>query len=105
VSFASSGGTQRLAPEHVLMTEFFSNRPYAKNSVSLSGYEVLRVVSVKRTIFWVVTPSDTSKKQGCVCRLLHSDSLLGLFFHPEDAGDKFLRNVCGLLPNYTALQA
>jgi hypothetical protein len=63
-----------------------------------------RVVSVKCTIFWVLTPSETSKQQGFACCLLHSDFLFGLFFHPEEAGEKFLRNTCGLLPDYTPFQ-
>jgi hypothetical protein len=32
------------------------------------------------------------------CCLLHADFLLDLFFHPEDVGDIFLRNV-GLIFN------
>jgi hypothetical protein len=30
--------------------------------------------------------------------------LLALLFGPQDGGDTFVRNVCRLLPNYTALQ-
>jgi hypothetical protein len=30
--------------------------------------------------------------------------LLGLLFEPEDGGEKFLRNIGGVPPNYTALQ-
>jgi hypothetical protein len=37
------------------------------------------------------------------CYLLHAEFLRGLFFHPEDGGDMFLRNVCCLAMEYTAL--
>jgi hypothetical protein len=30
--------------------------------------------------------------------------MLGLFFHPEDGDDAFIRSVSGLPTNYTALQ-
>jgi hypothetical protein len=34
---------------------------------------------------------------------LHAGFLLGLFFHPEDEGDMFIRNVGWLSTDYTAL--
>jgi hypothetical protein len=88
--------TQRLTPEHEFGDWFF----FFWQTVSLWGHELLRVVSVKCTIFWVC-----NARQGSASRLLHSNFLFGLSFNPEKAGDRFLRNVCRLLPNYTALQA
>jgi hypothetical protein len=36
------------------------------------------------------------------CWLLFADYLLGLLFNTEDGDSVFLRNVCELLPDYTA---
>jgi hypothetical protein len=42
--------------------------------------------------------------QGACCLLL-AGFLLNTLFDPEDAGDTFLQNVRGLLPDYTALKS
>jgi hypothetical protein len=39
------------------------------------------------------------------CYLLHSSFYLGSFFHPEDGGEIFLRNVSLLSTDYTMLNA
>jgi hypothetical protein len=63
-------------------------------------------------IFWDTTPRSPSKVnrrlgrawlQGRNCYPLHAAFLLGLSFHPEDRGDKFLRNVRWYSSDYSAL--
>jgi hypothetical protein len=82
------------------------------------GFEVLIMMTMKDTVFRVVTPftstqvhqyfeanvSDPSKTTAIICRLFLLLFLLGLLFDPEDGCSAFLRNVGGLLPDYTALQ-
>jgi hypothetical protein len=46
--------------------------------------------------------SDISSKQSSACRLLHARCLLGLLLDTEDASSTFLRNISGILPDYTA---
>jgi hypothetical protein len=62
-------------------------------------------LSYKSTISWVVTPcSLVEAHRGSPYHLLVV-FLLDLLFDPEDVGDTFLRNIDGLLPNHTVLQA
>jgi hypothetical protein len=42
-------------------------------------------------------------KQSTVCSLFYSGFFLGLFFHTQDGGDIFLRNIDWLSTDYTAL--
>jgi hypothetical protein len=60
-------------------------------------------------IYWDITPcsfrgtyrlhlqggiiSEAGSKQSPACYLLHAGFLFGLFFDPEDVGDRFLLNV------------
>jgi hypothetical protein len=55
----------------------------------------------KSSIFWVITLCSSLKVNWQLC--LPSDFLLGLFLDPKDGGDMFLRNVCWLWTDYTAL--
>jgi hypothetical protein len=54
--------------------------------------------------FWVVTPCSSEKaRENSAYRLLSTDFLPGLLFHPEDVGVVLLIYV-ELCPNYTASQ-
>jgi hypothetical protein len=69
------------------------------------GTEVLTPVVMKSTILWDITPCsplEVNRRFGGTYRLhlqallaicFHTGFLLGLFFNPEDSGNKFLRNV------------
>jgi hypothetical protein len=81
----------------------------------LKGFEVLKAVIVKCSVFWDVTPCSPFKvnrrfggkycillhgrrisharNQSEACYLLHAGFLLGLFFDPNDGGDIFLRKI------------
>jgi hypothetical protein len=45
---------------------------------------------------------ETTDQEG-YCYPLHAGFFLGSFFYPEDGGDMFIRNVGGLLTDYTEL--
>jgi hypothetical protein len=62
------------------------------------GFEVLAAVVMKTSIIWDIKPCSPSKVYRHFGEILlatcfHSDFLLGLFLHPEDGGDMFLRKV------------
>jgi hypothetical protein len=80
--------------------------------------EVLKIVTMKSVVFWVLTPRSSMKfrRFGGTYPSTSSGSKLceagnqqkqtadrSWLFDPEDEGDIFLRNV-GLYPNYTSLQ-
>jgi hypothetical protein len=48
-------------------------------------------------------PSKRDHHESNICCLFQAGLLPGLFFDPEDGGDKFLRNVGWLSPNYIVL--
>jgi hypothetical protein len=69
------------------------------------GFEVLTPVVTKNSIFLDITPcSPLNVNRRCggtylnirvrrISLCFHVGLLFGLFFHPEDRGDMFLRNV------------
>jgi hypothetical protein len=61
------------------------------------GFEVLRAVVMKISIFWDITPSSLLKVSRCfggTCHLHLQDRRISqLFFDAEDGGDMLLRNV------------
>jgi hypothetical protein len=64
------------------------------------------ILILKSSIFWNITTRSPLKvrwKQSPACYLLHAGFLLCLFFDTENGGDMFLRNVCWLSTDYTAL--
>jgi hypothetical protein len=72
------------------------------------GSEVLSAVVMKTSIFYDLTPcSPLQEHVASIIRvgdyLHHASFLLGSFFHPEDGGDKFLRNVGRLSTDYMVL--
>jgi hypothetical protein len=58
------------------------------------GFEVLTVASMKMAVFWIVAP----------CNLVEVYRRFRGTCH-DDGGSKYLKNVCKLLPDYTALQS
>jgi hypothetical protein len=46
---------------------------------------------------------ETGCKQNCTCSLVHAGFLLALFSVPEGRCDMFLKNICELPLDYTAL--
>jgi hypothetical protein len=56
------------------------------------GFQILRVVVIKSSIFWDIIPCSQARNQyegGSVCCLLPAGFLLSLLFNIEDGGDKF----------------
>jgi hypothetical protein len=63
------------------------------------GFEVLTVVIMKSTIFWVVTVcSLVEVHEHSACHLLVAGFLLRFLFSPGDGGSKFWQKIGGLLP-------
>jgi hypothetical protein len=66
---------------------------------------------MKNALFWAIKPYSqmrvnrsfgTYNKQKFVCGLHHLSSFFDFLSDPEDGGDKFLRSICWLSPDYTA---
>jgi hypothetical protein len=103
---------------------------YIHNGVSYYvGFEVLPAVFIKSIIFWSITPCSPLKVNrhfGGTYRLhlqgrrirqaryqresrcqaefyFKAGFLLVLFLDPEDGGDMFIRNICWLSTDYTAI--
>jgi hypothetical protein len=69
------------------------------------GFEVLTVVIMKSTIFWVVTVCGlVEAHQHSACHMLVAGFLLSFLFSPGDEGNKFWQKIAGLLPYYITLQ-
>jgi hypothetical protein len=93
-------------------------------SLSFVRCEVLRAVVTKSSIFWDTMPCSPLQVNGrfggtcslhfqgrrtnqvrnqAVSFLFYAGLLIGLFFDPQNGGDRFLRNFGWLLMEYTAL--
>jgi hypothetical protein len=59
------------------------------------GFEVLRAVALRVSIFWEITPCSPLEvaSRGSASDLLHACFLLCIFLNPEDGGYMFLQNV------------
>jgi hypothetical protein len=55
-------------------------------------------------VFYPLMDFDINSVEALNSAITSVSFLFGLHFYPEDADSKFLRNVFGLLPKYTALQ-
>jgi hypothetical protein len=78
--------------------------------LKIVGFEVLAAVVMKSPIFWDITPCGllkTNRRFGgtyrTACRLIHDGFFLVLNVDPEGGSYMFLRNVCWLATDYTAL--
>jgi hypothetical protein len=81
------------------------------------GFEILTAVATKDSIFRDIMlcsltkvnhrfgnyHQEGSKQSSSACYLFHACFLLCILFDPEDGGDIFLQNVCGLSLDDTAL--
>jgi hypothetical protein len=72
-----------------------------------ADFEVKRMVTVMKTVFWLVMSlvrrEPTFRGLSLLSASVTSSSLHGLLLEPEDEGGMFIR-IVGPSPNYTALQ-